>query len=375
MVNELAENIFTSGSHLDCSQELEALVDIATFKDPNADSASARAEQQLLSLYAHPETLPATRENLIDQLLAREDILARGAGPDVEAFGMPASLLHLAAQHARRQMAKNEPDASMAPARLDAIRSTLKEATGLTDETDIVDSNREVTTDEMMASFATLPDACSQVVNLSSDVCDKPAQLQLLLDEVPDDGIAVAPMLVDGHFMLIAAEKAAAKNKYELTIANTLLPISDAVKRAVSSGFSLDKEMSTDVFIRVREECAERFTKELTEKIAPGFAGKIASLEICSNHLQAHAVNSCGPLVSLLADRVATREDRWESVGRQIQNLADEWRALNEEQQINAAIAHRAKMIGKTVVWRTESRFIDDRLLRRDSPMEMRTRL
>jgi hypothetical protein len=355
MVDDLVENIRKSGDHVDCRKELAALIDIATFKDIQAHSASYRAEQQLLSLYAHPKTSSVTRRDMVKQLLRAENILARGTGRNAAAFGMPASLLHLAAQHARNQMRNDEPDITIAPAHLEEIGATLKDATGLSDETDIVDINREVTTDEMLASFATLPGACPHVINLSKDVCDKPAQMQQLLDKVPDEGPAIAPLLVDGHFMLIAAEKTAVNDKYAFTIGNTRLRISGAVKRLLPSG----RRLNSALLLRVKNKLKERFTGAFVKQTSSAFKGKIGAMEVCSNHLQAHAINSCGPLVSLMADNLALHRNKDIRIAAQIQDLSDNWRAMDGPQQVNAVIAQRARMIGNTVVWRTESRFVD----------------
>ncbi|RXZ33275.1 hypothetical protein D9O50_14345 [Oxalobacteraceae bacterium CAVE-383] len=372
MVDSLAEYICESGEYNDCSLELGALVDIATYRNVEADAVSRQAEWQLLSLFSDPTLPPVMRSQIVDLLFESEAILMRGNSPDAKEFVMPASLKHLMAQCMHRQIASEaaneaaleEVKVTADAVHLEVIKRGLEEASGLDDEMDIADPNRFVTTDEMLASFAELPDTCGHVINLSEGVTADAAQMQMtyLLEKVPDVGVALAPLLVDAHFMLITAEKSAVPGKYALTIANTYLPISQAAVNALAIVQHEDALPAIGVsptvpranrnhFLNLKDAMGDRFAKQIFAKLSPALAGRVDAMKMVNNHLQAHALNSCGPLVSMMAENIAEHKPRGKAVGELMERMAHEWQSLEPQQQKDAVIAHRAKMIGHTVEW------------------------
>ncbi|HEY4319271.1 MAG TPA: hypothetical protein VGN04_16850 [Herbaspirillum sp.] len=363
MVDSLAWNIRQCGEHNACSEELSALIDIAMYKNSEANFVSRHAEQHLLDLFAQPDVSAATRRQLIDRLFECETILVGGTGVNANEFAMPASLKHLMAQYVHRQMSLQtaeivtddemhmvEGGPAIDDVQLAEMELELMAASKLNDK--IIDPNRCVSTDEMLASFAQLPGTHPHVIDLSSNVTSSSAKMQmdLLLDNVPDTGFILAPLLVNAHFMLMAAEKSRMPGKCALTIANTFLSIGGAAIKAVNDP-SNQRRLNADFIRTLREAAGDRFADRLSRRIQRAAAGKVSHIEIASNHLQMHAINSCGPLVAMLAQEVAGRKPGAGKVGTLVRSLCDDWRKLKPQQQKDQVLAQRARMMGCTVEW------------------------
>jgi hypothetical protein len=343
LVDSLAKSVSDAADHLSCSNELEALIDIATFKDKDANFASSRAELRLLMIYSHLDISVAVRRDMIEQLVVAQNNMLDENSPNADAFAMPASLLHLTAQYARTQIANGDADVVIAPTRLEDIKATLVEATNLLDENiegrDIADPARLVSTDEILAAFWTIPCGHSSEINLSEEVCDeqKRAQIQSLMNSVDmKGGVVAAPLFIDGHFMLMTIEKNAGRDKYKynLTIANTNVASIDTSAKSANRAIQ------------------KRF-------LGASIPHRRCRVRIHNAKMQEHAANSCGPLISLLANHIDyAHKEKGFSVKKAIVTKLRNFEKFNAQQQKDIVMAQRSKMIGDTVVYNDRGRFI-----------------
>jgi hypothetical protein len=363
MVDDLARNILRNAECQGCHEEVAALIDIATFRNSEANAPSRRAEGRLLELFAAARVSPTTQRQIIDQLFASEAILAQGDGGNTEQFAMPASLKHLMGQYVHRQVAADETDVATDAVQLEEMEQRLEEASKLNEK--VIDPNRFVTTDEMSASVAQLPGTCPHIVNLSDDVDAEAAQMQmgLLLDSVPETGVVSATLLVKDHFMLIVAEKDGEPGKYALTVSNTRLPrITSADVDVVPKTASMNRKLLP----HLRQKAGDRFSEQLTKRILSAAGARVSHLDMFNDDLQRHAINSCGPLVFMMVKKFAIHKPTGDGVGALIKRVTDEWRNLEPQQQKDRVLALRAEMFGHMVEWQRTAlpdpdRFIDSR--------------
>ncbi|HEY4072478.1 MAG TPA: hypothetical protein VGM52_05175 [Herbaspirillum sp.] len=367
MIDDLADSVAANGVHDDQADPfkafgntLEALIDIATFK--LAPEMAYRAEQQLLALYADPAVSSSVNREMIKQLIETQDILAGNRGPKTEMFAMPASLLHLIGQSARNGIENQEVDCAIPPSRLEAIESTLIDATGVADERgegrDILGSARFVTSDEVNANFAKIHRGYEQEINISDEITVEAMTQQFdgLLGVASEKGITVAPLFCNGHFMLVTAEKSNAANKCKLTIVNTHVALDEIGHKAVSA-LSTAERRDPIKCNEIDNASVDRYDRALVARMRNSFPGKSVDLTIHSQQLQGHAINSCGPLISLLAENIDANEER--EVNQIVLKCFSMWRNLNARQQKDVVMAQRSKMIGDTVYAKMRSRFVD----------------
>ena len=367
MIDALADSVVANGVHDDHADPfkafgntLEALIDIATFK--LAPEMAYRAEQQLLVLYADPAVSSSVNREMIKQLIKTQDILAGNRGPKTEMFAMPASLLHLIGQSARSGIANQEVDSGIPPSRLEDIESRLIDATGVADERgegrDILSSARFVTSDEVSANFAKIHRGYEQEINISDEITVEAMTRQVdgLLSVASEKGITVAPLFCNGHFMLVAAEKNNVANECKLTIVNTHVALDEIGNKAVSA---LSKAERGDPIKcnEIDNAAVDRYEQALINRLKQSLTGKSVELKIHSRQLQEHAINSCGPLISLLAENIEANEGR--EVNEIVLKCFSMWRNLNAQQQKDVVMAQRSKMIGDAVYAKMRSRFVD----------------
>jgi hypothetical protein len=340
MIDSLVNSVLAAGDHVSCADELGALVDIAMFKDENAHMASHHAEQKLLAIYADPNISSEVRHDLIAQLVERKAILSEGCGQNVEAFAIPASLLHLSAQYARNQIADAEAPSVIDPSDLEEIKSILADATCLQDENcegrDISDPKRFVTSDEMCTASMKSPCGYYREINLSAGVSrtEKNDQLRYLLDKAAAHGLVTAPLVVADHFMLIVVERKPKSEIFQITIANTNM--------APDSPF------------------AKHLNNQLFENFENHLSGRKFKMTVHHAAMQEHAINSCGPLVSLLAKDIG---NSYKQKGFRLKKTMAanriKFSGLNAQQQKDLVMAQRSRMIGDAVFHKnSEKRFV-----------------
>jgi hypothetical protein len=367
MIDSLADSVTANGvhdDHADTSKAfgntLGALIDIATFK--LAPEMAYRAEQKLLGLYADPTVSSSVNSEMIKQLIETQDILAGNSGPKAAMFAMPASLLHLIGQFARNGMANQEVDSAILPRGLEDIKSRLIDAIGVPDERDegrdILDAARFVTTDEVGANFAKIRSGYKQEINISDDVTAEAMTLQFdgLLNAAAEKGRTIAPLFCNGHFMLVSAEKSRVAEKYTLRIVNTHVAL-DEIGTTALNALSKAERSDPGKCKEIKDASVGRYDRALLERLRYAFTGEKVTLRIHSRQLQEHALNSCGPLISLLAENIDANEGR--HLIMTIEQCFNRWGNLNAEQQQTIVMAQRAKMIGDAVEARMKSRFVD----------------
>jgi hypothetical protein len=366
MIDRLVDSVVANGvhdSHADpfkmFGSMLKALIGIATCKQ--SPEQAYYAEQKLLELYADPAVSSSVNCEMIKQLIETQDSLSNW-NPKSTMFAMPASLLHLIGQSARNGIDNQDGNSAIPPRRLDEIKSSLIDATGIEDERDtgryIFDGTRFVTTDEVGASFGKVRYGYEQEINIGKGVVVEAITQQLdgLFNAASENGIAVAPLFFEGHFMLVTAKRSSVADKFELTIANTNVAF-DAT--AISALRALSQAERNDPVKRreIQEASVNRYNLVLVGRLKNSFAGKSIILKIYTQHLQEHAKNSCGPLISMLAEHIAVKEPN--QVSEAIVQCFNQWRDLNAQQQITAVMAQRSKLIGHAVEARRKSRFVD----------------
>jgi hypothetical protein len=367
MIDDLADSVAANGVHDDhvdpfkaFGNTLEVLIDIATFK--LAPQLAHRAEQKLLILYADPAVSSSVNNEMVKQLIKAQDILAgNNCGPRAEMFAMPASLLHLIGQSARSGMANQGVDSAIPPSRLEDIESRLIDATGVADERDqgrdILDSARFVTSDEVNANFANIHRGYQQEINISDEITVEAMTQQFdgLLSAASEKGVTVAPLFCNGHFMLVTAEKSNAASKCKLTIVNTHVAL-DEIGNEAASALSEAERRDPTKCKEIDDASVERYARALVARVRSGLSDNPV-VTVRSRQLQGFAINSCGPLISLVAENIDVNEGR--DVYETVSKCFSQWRKLNEQQQKDVVMAQRSKMIGDAVEAKMKSRFVD----------------
>jgi hypothetical protein len=366
IIDRLVDSVAANGvhdGHADTfkafGSALKALIGSAA--DKQSPEMAYYAEQKLLLLYADPAVSSSVNNEIIKQLTETQDELSKW-NPKATMFAMPASLLHLIGQSERYCIVNQEGSSVMPPRQLEDIKSSLIDATGMADERkagrDIFSATRFVTTDEVGASFGKVSHGYEQEVNISKGVAVEAITQQLdgLLNAASENGIAIAPLFLNDHFMLVTAKRSSVADKFELTIANTHVAFDSEGQSALRA---LSQAERNDPVKRreIQEASVNRYNMVLVNRLKNSFAGKSIVLTIYTQHLQEHAKNSCGPLISMLAEHVAVKEPS--QVSETIVHCFNQWRNLNAQQQITAVMAQRSKLIGHAVEARRKSRFVD----------------
>ena len=329
MIEGFADNVLSGAPRGNCASDLELLIDIATFNDPQADAASSYAEKKLMDIYADSIVSPDVRESMISQLVETRNILLEGSRPNSSKFSLPASLLHLTAQHV---CGNEKTNLVIDPVPLEDIDSDLAEACGLLDENtkggEIFDSERYVTTDEVCAAIKGISCGYHREINLSDQVTPemKREQIRFLFDHVIAHGFVVAPLLSNNHFMLAAVKKKPKSNEFQVHIANSNL---------------LEDKTSADYFKR-------SLIKQFSDHAGEGRKFRVLLHQV---QLQKNVTNSCGPWISLLAKDVRDRYGRKDfQVSKTFKESFAKFGRLSPEQQKNLIMAERSRMIGHTAV-------------------------
>jgi hypothetical protein len=149
-------------------------------------------------------------------------------------------------------------------------------------------------------------------------------------------GVVIAPLFIDGHFMLMTIEKNAQRDKYKcnLTIANTNVASIDT--SAKSANRTIQK----------------RF-------LGASIPHRRCRLRIHNGKMQEHVANSCGPLITMLAGHIDyAHRNKAFSVKKIVVAKLRDFEKLNAQQQKDAVMGQRSKMIGEAVAYNDRGRFI-----------------
>ncbi|MDB5777366.1 MAG: hypothetical protein JWP38_3499 [Herbaspirillum sp.] len=358
MIDGLTDSVLKGSRHADCRNTLEVLIDIATYR--KGPEAALRAEQNLLRLYADPSISSAVRREMIGQLLEAQAVIASKASSNAEHFAMPVALLHLAAQYGRMEIKNDEPRPVVGRAAVDDMGNRLADAVSVGDgAAAIVDTQRFVTGMEIQASFAKTECGDSDIIDLSDDI-DAGAikrKVDALTAAAQRNGMAVAPLFIADHYMLLIAKKDEASGRCALITVDTSRALD---KQAALELGRLSAAGHVDAGARQRlqwlqRESDERFLLDISNRVN-------RPLIMHCSRLQTNVPNGCGPLIVLLLKRIdGARLDDVAATERYIAQQFDEWRSFDAQTQQNLVMAQRAEMIGDVYEKRNDGhRFIRD---------------
>jgi hypothetical protein len=368
MIDSLAHSVRSGGDGADHAGTLQVLIDIATLKEVNwrkgceISIASHYAEKKLLDLYRAPGVSSTTRDVMIKQLAESHAIIARRSNEN-EGFAMPVALAHLVAQHAYAQIARQETGVALEAGPMEGIKSALIDATGLGDQlidgTDIADPERPVTVDEMVSGLLDVPCTYVHEIDLSKEVSakDRTEDMTGLLHKAQNGQMVIAPLLMGDHFMLMAVEKSPKTGRFNVIVANTKEGY-DEIGRADLEALP-DASRDDINLTEIQNASLSRFKASVKKEIQDSADGKELRIIVRSAHLQGQAINSSGPLVWELARRVSeASKARDFKILRTIDKFYETFNLLPTQNQKDAVMAWRSKMIGDAAEWHNESRFL-----------------